>query len=123
MKSSQTTKFSLVLAAVVSCIAVTSAKPGAFGGDRQVDVPRTGRESLVAIGDVNQQFHREPLVFVNAKMVVGQDFPRVTTKRFTCYDVCVYGEMDFLEGSTWYWNDWRDVEFREDHTFYARRQL
>ena len=19
----------------------------------------------------------------------------------------------------WYWNDWRDVEFREDHTFYA----
>merc|ERR1711871_1332387 len=38
---------------------------------------------------------------------------------FTCYDVCVYGEMDFLEGSTWYWNDWRDVEFREDHTFYA----
>ena len=27
--------------------------------------------------------------------------------------------MDFMEGSTWYWNDWRDVEFREDYTFYA----
>ena len=39
--------------------------------------------------------------------------------KFTCFDVCVYGEMDFMEGSVWYWNDWRDVEFREDHTFYA----
>ena len=27
--------------------------------------------------------------------------------------------MDFMEGSPWYWNDWRDVEFREDYVFYA----
>ena len=89
-----------------------------FGGDRQVGVRRTGRESLVAIGDVNQQFHQEPLVFVNAKMVVGRDFPHVTTKDL---HVMTYAFManNFLEGSTWYWNDWRDVEFREDHTFYA----
>ena len=24
-----------------------------------------------------------------------------------------------LEGSVWYWNDWRDVEFRKDNVFYA----
>ena len=23
--------------------------------------------------------------------------------KFTCFDVCVYGEMDFMEGSVWYW--------------------
>jgi len=38
---------------------------------------------------------------------------------FTCHDLCVYGEADYLEGSVWYWNDWRDVEFRKDNVFYA----
>ena len=38
---------------------------------------------------------------------------------FTCESLCIHGESSWLEGSEWYWNDWRNVEFREDHTFYA----
>ena len=119
MKSSQTTKFSLVLAAVVSCIAVTSAKPGCVRwrqtGGCSPDGPREpggdrGCKSTVPPGASG---------FCECENGRRAGFSTCDHEGFTCYDVCVYGEMDFLEGSTWYWNDWRDVEFREDHTFYA----
>ena len=121
MKSSQTTKLSnsLVLAAVVSCIAVTSAKPGCVRwrqtGGCSPDGPREpggdrGCKSTVPPGASG---------FCECENGRRAGFSTCDHESFKCYDVCVYGEMDFLEGSTWYWNDWRDVEFREDHTFYA----
>ena len=80
-------------------------------------VPRTGRESLVAIGD-KSTVPPGASGFCECENGRRADFPHVTTK---VLNVTTYAFMaNGLSGRKYLvWNDWRDVEFREDHTFYA----